>query len=40
MQCKDENELLALAKENGYALTKEEAEAYLDVFYNLKSLCF
>ena len=28
MQCKDADELMALAKTGGYELTKEEAEAY------------
>ena len=30
MQCETAEELMALAKTNGYELTKEEAEAYLD----------
>ena len=29
MQCKDADELIALAKTGGYGLTKEEAEAYM-----------
>ncbi len=29
MQCKNAEELIALAKNGGYELTKEEAEAYL-----------
>ena len=29
MQCKDADELIALAKSEGVELTKEEAEAYL-----------
>lgn len=29
MQCKDADELIALAKTDGYDITKEEAEAYL-----------
>jgi predicted ribosomally synthesized peptide with nif11-like leader len=29
MQCKTADELIALAKTNGYDITKEEAEAYL-----------
>ena len=29
MQCKDADELLALAKAEGFAITKEEAEAYM-----------
>ena len=29
MQCKDADELIALAKAGGYEITKEEAEAYL-----------
>ena len=29
MQCKDADELMALAKANGFDITKEEAEAYL-----------
>ena len=29
MQCKTADELMALAKANGYDITKEEAEAYL-----------
>ena len=29
MQCKDADELIALAKSEGIELTKEEAEAYL-----------
>ena len=29
MQCKDADELVALAKTAGYEITKEEAEAYL-----------
>ena len=29
MQCKDTDELIALAKTDGYDITKEEAEAYL-----------
>ena len=30
MQCKDAEELIALAKAEGIELTKEEAKAYLD----------
>ena len=30
MQCKDAEELMALAKSGGYEITKEEAEAYLE----------
>ena len=30
MQCKDADELIALAKTGGYEITKEEAEAYLE----------
>ena len=30
MQCKDADELMALAKTGGYEMTKEEAEAYLE----------
>jgi predicted ribosomally synthesized peptide with nif11-like leader len=29
MQCKDADELIALAKSEGHEMTKEEAEAYL-----------
>ena len=29
MQCKSADELIALAKAEGFAITKEEAEAYL-----------
>ena len=29
MQCKTADELIALAKANGYTITKEEAEAYM-----------
>ena len=29
MQCKEADELIALAKTDGYDITKEEAEAYL-----------
>ena len=29
MQCKDADELIALAKTGGYEITKEEAEAYM-----------
>ena len=29
MQCKDADELIALAKSKGHEMTKEEAEAYL-----------
>ena len=29
MQCKDADELIALAKTDGYDITKEEAEAFL-----------
>ena len=29
MQCKDADELMALAKAGGYEITKEEAEAYM-----------
>ena len=29
MQCKDADELIALAKAGGYEITKEEAEAYM-----------
>ena len=29
MQCKDADELMALAKAEGFAITKDEAEAYL-----------
>ena len=29
MQCKDADELMALAKANGFDITKEEAEAYM-----------
>ena len=29
MQCKDADELLALAKTGGYEITKEEADVYL-----------
>ena len=29
MQCKDADELIALAKSGGIEITKEEAEAYL-----------
>lgn len=29
MQCKDAEELIALAKTAGYEITKEEAEAYM-----------
>ena len=29
MQCKDADELVRLAKENGFDITKDEAEAYL-----------
>ena len=29
MQCKDVDELIALAKMGGYEITKEEAEVYL-----------
>ena len=29
MQCETADELIALAKSNGYAITKTEAEAYL-----------
>ena len=29
MQCKNADELLALAKEGGYEMTKEEAESYM-----------
>ena len=29
MQCKTSNELMALAKDAGFPMTKEEAEAYL-----------
>ena len=30
MQCKDADELMALVKAEGFEMTKEEAEAYLD----------
>ena len=29
MQCKDAGELMALAKDAGFSMTKEEAEAYM-----------
>ena len=29
MQCKDADELMALAKAGGYEITKDEAEAYM-----------
>ena len=29
MQCKSADELMALAKENGFDITKDEAEAYM-----------
>ena len=29
MQCKSADELMALAKTNGYEITKDEAEAYM-----------
>ena len=29
MQCKDADELIALAKAGGYEITKDEAEAYM-----------
>ena len=29
MQCKDADALMTLAKENGFDITKEEAEAYM-----------
>ena len=29
MQCKDADELMALAKAEGFAITKDEAEAYM-----------
>ena len=29
MQCKDADELMALAKAGGYEITREEAEAYM-----------
>ena len=29
MQCKDADELIALAKAGGYEITREEAEAYM-----------
>ena len=29
MQCKDADELVRLAKENGFVITKDEAEAYM-----------
>ena len=29
MQCKDADELMALAKANGFDITKDEAEAYM-----------
>ncbi|MBQ1776862.1 MAG: Nif11-like leader peptide family RiPP precursor [Acidaminococcaceae bacterium] len=29
MKCKDADELIALAKTDGYEITKEEAEAYM-----------
>ena len=29
MQCKDADELMALAKANGFDITKDEAEAYI-----------
>ena len=29
MQCKDADELVRLAKENGFDITKDEAEAYM-----------
>ena len=29
MQCKDADELMALAKSGGYEITREEAEAYM-----------
>ena len=32
MQCETVDDLLALAKEEGIVITKEEAEAYLDEF--------
>ena len=32
MQCKTADELLALAKAEGYDLTKEQAQAFLDEF--------
>ena len=34
MECKTAEELMALAKSEGYAITKEQAEAYLDEMEN------
>ena len=36
MQCKDADELIALAKSEGIELTKEEAEAYLAEFDDIE----
>ena len=35
-QCKTPEELIALAKKEGFVLTKEQAEAYLDELDNLE----
>ena len=36
MQCKNAEELIALAKTGGYELTKEEAEAYLAEMFDIE----
>jgi Nitrogen fixation protein of unknown function. len=36
MQCKDADELMALAKAEGFAITKDEAEAYMVEFADVE----
>ena len=36
LECKTAEELVALAKAEGYDITKEEAEAYLDEMENIE----
>ena len=36
MKCKTADELVAIAKANGFTLTKEEAEAYLAELNNIE----
>ena len=36
MQCKTADELMALAKDAGFSMTKEEAEAYMAEFTDLE----
>ena len=36
LECKTAEELMALAKAEGYDITKEEAEAYLDKMENIE----